>query len=101
MGTNVTVRRKIVVNGVEYHSVDELPPELRAPYQKALRGNTAQRVTVNGQDYDSLDAVPPELRGLVGDAIGARQPASTISLVAVLGGLLLLIILTVLWLRSS
>src|SRR5207245_4173068 len=99
MGTNITVKRKIVVNGVEYHSVDELPPELRAAYDKALEGHTKQHITVNGQEYDSLDAVPPELRALVGDAIGARKQPSRIAIAAILAGLVLLIAFTLLRLR--
>ena len=99
MGTNVTIKRKIVVNGVEYHSVDELPPEVRAAYDKALTGRTKQRVTVNGQDFDSLDAVPHELRALIEDAAAPRRASSKVPLLAVLAGLVLLIVLALLRLR--
>jgi len=51
----LTVKRKIVINGKEYHSVDELPPDVRALYDKAMASPnkhvTVKRVTVNGVDY--------------------------------------------------
>jgi TRAP-type mannitol/chloroaromatic compound transport system substrate-binding protein len=50
----VTVTRKIVVNGKEYHSVDELPPDVRALYDKAMASAdkkvTVNRITINGVD---------------------------------------------------
>jgi len=48
----VTVTRKIVVNGKEYHSLDELPPDIRALYDQAMaRADTkvtVKKVTING-----------------------------------------------------
>ena len=49
---SVTVTRKIVVNGKEYHSVDELPPDVRALYDQAMASPdkkvTVKKVTING-----------------------------------------------------
>ncbi len=80
MKVNVTVKRRIVVNGKEYGSVDELPDDARAAYERALaRGaaagagdaspQTTGEIVVNGQRYASLEAMPPEVRRLVGDAM--------------------------------
>jgi TRAP-type mannitol/chloroaromatic compound transport system substrate-binding protein len=48
----VTVTRKIVVNGKEYRSVDELPPDVRALYDQAMASAdkkvTVKRITING-----------------------------------------------------
>ena len=36
MAMKVSVKTRIVVNGEEYGSVEELPPEVRAIYEKAM-----------------------------------------------------------------
>jgi hypothetical protein len=99
MTTNVRIVRKIVVNGVEYHSLDELPPDLRAKYEKALatEGLHDAGLMVNGQHYDSLDAVPPELGPLVGDAVGTPQKsgnliAMLVVVIAMLVGVILFLL---------
>lgn len=51
---SLTVTKKIVVNGQEYHSIDELPPDVRALYDQAMASPdkrvTVKRITVNGVD---------------------------------------------------
>lgn len=75
MGVTVNIQRKFIVNGKEYTSVQEMPPELREAYEKAVRSGTGLRiekpqVTVeskivfNGQEYRSLEAMPEEVRRL-------------------------------------
>lgn len=58
---SVTVTRKIVVNGKEYHSVDELPPDARALYDKAMASPdkhvTVKRITVNGVNYQAPSGI--------------------------------------------
>lgn len=54
MSVNVNIRRKIEVNGKEYGSVDELPPDVRALYDSAMaspnKNVTVKKVTINGVD---------------------------------------------------
>jgi hypothetical protein len=68
MKVNVTVKRKLVFNGREYSSVDELPESVRAAYEKAVAGGLAPeagagapggagRIVVNGQAYADLRAL--------------------------------------------
>jgi hypothetical protein len=49
---SLTVTRKIIVNGKEYHSVDELPPDARALYDQAMASAdkkvTVKKITLNG-----------------------------------------------------
>ena len=62
------IQRKFTVNGKEYGSLDQVPPEFRAAIEKALEsGATASSttVTVNGRTYASLDEVPAPLRTVV------------------------------------
>ncbi len=91
---------RIVVNGQEYASVEEMPADVRAVYERALRlaadanaggastgmtasgaGTAPEQVTVstvrtttryivNGREYGSLDELPPEVRTAVRHAAG-------------------------------
>lgn len=78
MSTKLTVTTKIVVNGKEYHGVDELPAELRGMYDKAVAAGTRTvqktRIVFNGHTYETLEAVPAEARRLYEAAI-ATVPA--------------------------
>jgi hypothetical protein len=78
---NISVKHRILVNGKEYGSVDELPPDLRKAYEQAMgdpaRAHDARpgtpRIRVNGKEYESVEALPPELRQLCQDALRAAQ----------------------------
>jgi len=83
VGVKITVRRKIVVNGKEYGSPEELPPELRPAYEKAVAQGpstgTSLKVTFNGREFLSVDHMPPEVRALYDaamKAVGAEQEGS-------------------------
>ena len=73
MKVNFDVKRKFIVNGEEYNSVEEMPPELRAAYEKAVRSGAGLRIekpqvsvqakiVFNGREYDSLEAMPADVR---------------------------------------
>jgi len=101
MGSTVTINRrvKITVNGVEYASVDQLPPDVREAYQKALAKATASTmsITVNGQ---AVDDVPADVAAVVGSALGHPLRRSVpLWLVLVLLGLFALVTLALLRLR--
>jgi hypothetical protein len=72
---------KITINGRQYHSLEEVPPELREQYAKALQmlrdfeakgaaGVSNESISVqksesiiyNGQKYNSREELPPEAR---------------------------------------
>ena len=75
-GLNIDMRRRIIVNGKEYGSVDELPAMLRKAYEEAIRcssGPAKTRIRLNGQEYDSIEALPPDLRHLYHDALRAAH----------------------------
>lgn len=82
MTTNIKVVRKIIVNGVEYHSLEEMPPDVREKYQKALGAELRSGVSLNGQQYDSLESLPPDIRKTISDAV--EPPRQTRRLVTVL-----------------
>jgi len=90
--TSVT-RSRIVVNGREYGSVDEMPPDVRQAYQRMRSGLvdsdrdgmpdmfegkkanvvsvTRRKIVVNGREYGSVDEMPPDVRRSFERASGA------------------------------
>jgi hypothetical protein len=57
--TKVRVR----VNGKEYTSLEDVPPELRAVLDKALAQRAGDSViNIEGKSYASVDDLPPEVR---------------------------------------
>jgi hypothetical protein len=75
----VTVKKLNVVTNTggerhEYHSLEELPPELRTTVQDALSGAASGKalktyklrdVLGNERTYHSLEEMPPEMRALI------------------------------------
>ncbi len=72
---------KIVFNGREYASLDEMPPDARATYERAMatlagdsrasgvsdgqfRVRTKTRIVVNGEEYASAGEMPADVRRL-------------------------------------
>ena len=72
---NVTVHRKFRVGGKEYESVDAMPADVRAAYERALAGNPALRDTSTSFPKASIapgamPVVPPAI-----DADDSRRGA--------------------------
>ena len=68
MAVSFQIKKKITVNGREYESLDEIPAEFRAAFEKALElgAKTATgKVVINGRTYATLDEVPAPLRAAV------------------------------------
>jgi len=88
----------IVIDGKTYKSVDEMPADIRAKYEEAMRSldqnrnNTpdvfenpaassasipnlmsSAQIIVNGQAYNGLDQLPPEIRAQYEQAMGAMD----------------------------
>jgi hypothetical protein len=79
MPINFNVKTKIKINGKEYSSPDEMPPDVRSLYQKAMANRqnpaansqikTSSKITFNGQTFDSLDEMPVEVRRIYDDVM--------------------------------
>ncbi len=68
----INVKTQIRYKGQEYSSMEELPPEARAVYEKltAASGPSVRRkIVCNGQEYASLDQMPAAERQLYEDAL--------------------------------
>ncbi|HSD94341.1 MAG TPA: hypothetical protein VLA94_02850 [Syntrophales bacterium] len=112
MGIEVNVNREFVVNGKQYHSLEEVSPDIRQAIEETLRSPGAQagtaanqaKIIVNGRPYGSVDAMPGGVREIYAVAmqcIGsgpapkpiAPQGASLLSGRWVMAGSLLLCLL--------
>ncbi len=78
---------KITVNGREYDSIEQMPPDVLQDYLQAMeaaregRASNAPTGTIvsesiiyNGQEYKSRDELPPEARALL-----AQMPESSVN----------------------
>lgn len=75
MEVKFNVKRKYVVNGKEYGSLEEMPTAIREAYEKAVgkthgteHGNiptiSSQKIVFNGQEYESVNSMPADVRQL-------------------------------------
>jgi hypothetical protein len=88
----VNVSKKITINGQQYNSIDEMPPEVRALYEQSMsiladrNGNgipdimeggnvkitggenfkmisaVSRKITVNGESYENFEDLPAEVK---------------------------------------
>ena len=68
----VNVKTKIKYKGQEYSSVEELPPEARSAYEKAMAvssGTVSTKIVFNGREYASPEQMPTTERQLYEDAM--------------------------------
>jgi len=72
MNVNVNIKRKFKINGKEYNSIEEMPPDIRATFEKAMSSQagtgiptmTQTKIIFNGTEYQSIDAMPQDVRQL-------------------------------------
>ena len=68
----VNLKTKIKYNGQEYSSVEEMPPEARSAYEKAIAAESATistKIVFNEREYSSPEQMPPAERQLYEDAM--------------------------------
>ena len=83
-------KAKILVNGKEYASAEEMPAKIREAYARAV-GDTSvlrsgarlaaklnARITFNGVEYNSPNEMPAEERRLYQDTLAALLPEPTV-----------------------
>jgi hypothetical protein len=77
---NINLKRRIIVNGREYSSVEEMPEDLRRAYEQAMAnvnsaGNVINpaapqpKITFNGQEYGNVDEMPEDIQRLYNAAL--------------------------------
>lgn len=68
MEVKFNVKRKYIVNGKEYASIEETPADIRQAYERAVSGKdgfthenisslSAGKIVFNGQEYESIDSM--------------------------------------------
>jgi hypothetical protein len=78
----INVKTKIKYKGQEYSSVEELPPEVRAAYEKAMAtggASVSTKIVFNGQEYASLDQMPAAERQFYEDALRLTHDAEAVA----------------------
>ena len=84
MNVNVNVKRKFKINGKEYGSIEEMPPDIRNAFEKAMasqagpgqQANSAMmqtKIIFNGTEYQSIDAMPQDVRQLYEKVLKAAE----------------------------
>ncbi len=89
MKINFNLKRTFKINGKEYGSLEEMPPGIRALFEKAAAANglhqasatnAASKIVFNGVEYESMDEMPTYIRSLYQNILqsaeaGRQQPA--------------------------
>ncbi len=84
MNVNVNVKRKFKINGKEYNSIDEMPPDIRNVFEKAMASQTGPgqplnpatmqtKIIFNGTEYPGIDAMPQDVRQLYEQVLKAAE----------------------------
>lgn len=85
---NMRIKPKIRYNGQEYSDPEQLPPEVRAAYQKAMRSDARstsntrvkRKFVVNGQQFAREGEMPAGVRTLCDDVISVIENNGEVTL---------------------
>ncbi len=77
---NINVKTKIRYKGQEYSSPDELPPEVRSSYEKALAGAAKSKIVINGREFGSENEMSNDMRNFYDDMINVVQNNGEVTL---------------------
>jgi len=84
MNVNVNVKRKFKINGKEYNSIEEMPPDIRNAFEKAMASKTDSglqinpasiqtKIIFNDTEYPSIDAMPQDVHQLYEKVLKAAE----------------------------
>jgi hypothetical protein len=96
MNINVNVKRSYKINGKEYHSIEDIPEDLRDIFKTAAdlqtgtvnQINTAgmrTKIVFNGKEYESIDAMPEDDRNLYEKVLEAAATGTASPEIAMAG----------------
>ena len=81
---SIKVKTKIRYNGQDYSDPNQLPPEVRAAYETAMRGETSARVkrkfVVNGEEFTNEAEMPSDVRRLCEDVMSVIENNGEVTL---------------------
>ena len=84
MSININVKRNFKINGKEYNSIEEMPPDIRDAFEKALASQagtrnlinlttTKTKIVFNGKEYNSIDVMPEDVRQIYEKLLKAAE----------------------------
>jgi hypothetical protein len=87
MNVNVNVKRNFRINGKVYHSIEEMPEDIKETFRKAMASQTGAsgatdktsvrtKVVFNGTEYDSIEAMPENVRQLYDQVLKSAGTAA-------------------------
>lgn len=75
------VKTRIRFNGKEYSGIDELPPEVRVAFEKAMANRHAnKRIVLNGQEFTDETQMRKNARNFYDDVMGAIENNGAVTL---------------------
>lgn len=85
MNVNVNVKRKYKINGKEYNSIEEMPPDIRAAFEKALASQSGKsdissqhtKIIFNGIEYENIEEMPQDVSELYEKVLKAAEKGET------------------------
>lgn len=80
---NIRIKSKIRYNGQEYSSPCDLPAEVRAAYDKAMRAPglvPAQKIVINGQEFANETDLPAGQKKIYDDVLALIQDNGEVTL---------------------
>lgn len=87
MGFDIKVNKSYTVNNKTYRSIEEMPPDVRELFEKAmkLKNSTGQsvfadhktKIVFNGTEYPSADKMPEDVRSLFEEVMKTSGNEST------------------------
>jgi hypothetical protein len=85
MDVKINVKRRFKVNGVEYESLEAMPPELRQAVERATAGGGVHlsagaeaHIVFNGKRFGGREEMPEEDRSLYDAAVAALPEAGSV-----------------------
>jgi hypothetical protein len=90
MNVNVNVKRKFKINRKEYNSIEEMPPDIRNAFEKAMASQAGSdhqvnpatvqtKIIFNGTEYKSIDAMPQDVRQLYEKVLKAAETGTALA----------------------
>ena len=89
ISVNIKTNFRFKINGKEYHSMEEVPENMREAVKKAMAsrsgsgqaasGITHKKIIFNGTEYDSVDAMPQDVREIYEKALSSAEGITGLS----------------------
>lgn len=77
----INVKTKVRYSGQEFFGPDEMRPEARVAYEKAIAGGAIKRkIVLDGQEFESEDEMPGDERKLYDDVLSIIENNGEVTL---------------------